>query len=174
MAAYSPDHVKHNVRPAADHCCLFSPADIKNLAEAPKQGDIFTYVEAALQTAVDTYLPFLAKSATQRQAAEDVDALSIQTAHLVWGKKWATVFPVKDLTPGKPTPEKLTALVHTWVRWVDSRYATANFATSFGVKTLASTRPMATRPSTWHRSPRGLSRWASSSSSRTVSRRASQ
>ena len=67
-----------------------------------------------------------------------MDALFIQTAHLVWGKKWATVFPVKDLTAGKPTPEKLTALVHTWVRWVDSKYPAANFATSVGVKTLAS------------------------------------
>ena len=141
MAAYSPDSVKHNVRPSPDHCSLFSPGDVKTLAGGPKQGDVFTYVEAALQTAVDTYLPFLAKATTQRQAGEDVDALFIQTAHLVWGKKWATVFQVKDLTPGKPTPEKLTELVHTWVRWVDSRYQTANFATSFGVKTLASTTP---------------------------------
>ena len=83
MAAYSPDSVKHNVRPSPDHCSLFSPGDVKTLAGGPKQGDVFTYVEAALQTAVDTYVPFLAAAATQKQAVEDVDALFIQTAHLV-------------------------------------------------------------------------------------------
>ena len=86
MAAYSPDVVIHNVRPAADHCCLMSAADVKNLVAAPTQGDIFTYVEAALQTAVDKYIPTLAAVASQRQATDDVNGLFIQVAHLVWGR----------------------------------------------------------------------------------------
>ena len=137
MAAYSPDVVKHNVRPAADHCCLITPADVKNLAVAPKQGDIFTYVEAALQTAVDKSIPTLAAVASQIQATDDVNALFIQTAHLFWGKKLSPVFTVQDITTGKPTESKLTALVHTWAGWVDSKCPIANFATSVGVVALA-------------------------------------
>ena len=58
--------------------------------------------------------------------AEDaVNALFIQVAHLVCAKKWASVFPVKEITTGKPTDDKLTALVHTWVRWADAKLANA-------------------------------------------------
>ena len=66
-----------------------------------------------------------------------MNALFIQIAHLVWGKKRSPVFSVKDITTGKPTEEKLTALVHIWVRWVDSKHPSANFATSVGVEPLA-------------------------------------
>ena len=83
--------------------------DVRNLAGGAKQGDIFTYVEAALQTAVDKYSKPLAAAVSQRQAEDDVNALFIQIVHLVWNKKWAPVFPVKDITTGKPTEDKLTA-----------------------------------------------------------------
>lgn len=52
--------------------------------------------------AVDKYVTILADAAWQRQATDDANALFIQTAHHVWGKKWSPVFPVKEITTGEP------------------------------------------------------------------------
>ena len=88
----------------------------QGLAAAPGQDKTFAYVEAALCAAVDTHVPVLAGACAQTQADGMVNALFIQVARMVWGKKWAPVFPVKDLSVGKPTEEKLAALIKAWVR----------------------------------------------------------
>ena len=66
-------------------------------------GETFASVEAALEKAIREYSPPLAAAVSRVVAESDLNALFIQMAHLVWGKKWSPVFPVKDLTVGEPT-----------------------------------------------------------------------
>ena len=121
MAGYSGEEVRCQVRPSPDVCNLLAAAEICGLAAGPDQAKTFTYVEAALRAVVDTHVPVLAGACAQTQADDMANALFIQVARMVWGKKWAPVFPVKDLSMGKPTAEKLAALIKAWVRWVDGK-----------------------------------------------------
>jgi len=138
MAGYSGEEVRCQVRPSPDVCNLLAAAEICGLAAGPDQAKTFTYVEAALRAVVDTHVPVLAGACAQTQADDMVNALFIQVARMVWGKKWAPVFPVKDLSVGKPTEEKLAALIKVWVRWVDLKLPSAKFAAINGVEPVPS------------------------------------
>ena len=55
---------------------------------------------------------------------------------MVWGKKWAPVFTVKDLGVGKPSEEKHHALINTWIRWVDEKLPRSKFAEINGIEPM--------------------------------------
>ena len=52
------------------------------------------------------------------------------------GNKWAPVFPVKGLGVGKPSEEKLHALISTWIRWVDETLPHSMFAEINGIEPM--------------------------------------
>ena len=144
MAAYSPEHVFANCRPTPDHAKLVLPSDVKDLVEKNKSNPLLTTVDTLLQKAVDECLPFLAAAHSHNVANGMLNALFIQVAHLLWGKKLAPVFPLIAISTGKPTEDKVTVVFHEWVRWADAEAPDSNIAAAAGFQPRPDQRKVAT------------------------------
>ena len=133
IAGYSPECVIQNVRPRPDHCRLFVASEVKSAANAAVS-KLFAPFEERLAEAVAAYEHKVAAFSSKGYASLLMDELFIQAVRMLFGKKYqAGDFMVMDLGVGKPTEDKLGALIEQWVLWVDSKYPSSEFAASVGV-----------------------------------------